>query len=61
MTGVPVRLYEPAVGFGPFRRSPWPSQHVHSADMFRLLLHRGVDWDNVQATPIRGRVPRSVA
>jgi transposase len=27
----------------------------------RLLLHCGVDWDTVQATPIRGRLPRSVA
>ena len=27
----------------------------------RLLLHCGVDWDTIRATPIRGRVPRSVA
>jgi transposase len=27
----------------------------------RLLLHCGVDWDTVRATPIRGRLPRSVA
>jgi transposase len=26
----------------------------------RLLLHCGVDWDTVRATPIRGRLPRSV-
>jgi transposase len=27
----------------------------------RLLLHCGVDWDTIHATPIRGRLPRSVA
>jgi transposase len=27
----------------------------------RLLLHCGVDWDTIRATPIRGRLPRSVA
>ena len=27
----------------------------------RLLLHCGVDWDTIPATPIRGRLPRSVA
>jgi transposase len=27
----------------------------------RLLLHCGVDWDTIGATPIRGRLPRSVA
>jgi transposase len=27
----------------------------------RLLLHCGVDWDTIHATPIRGRPPRSVA
>ncbi|MBV8995175.1 MAG: transposase [Pseudonocardiales bacterium] len=27
----------------------------------RLLLHCGVDWDTIQATPITGRLPRSVA
>jgi transposase len=27
----------------------------------RLLLHCGVDWDTIQATPIRGRLPRSAA
>ena len=27
----------------------------------RLLLHCGGDWDTIQATPIRGRLPRSVA
>jgi transposase len=27
----------------------------------RLLLHCGVDWDTVRATPIRGRLPRSAA
>jgi transposase len=27
----------------------------------RLLLHRGVDWNTVRATPIRGRLPRLVA
>jgi transposase len=27
----------------------------------RLLLHCGVAWDTVRATPIRGRLPRSVA
>jgi transposase len=27
----------------------------------RLLLHCCVDWDTIQATPIRGRLPRSVA
>jgi transposase len=26
----------------------------------RLLLHCGVDWDTIRATPIRGRLPRSV-
>ena len=26
----------------------------------RLLLHCGVDWHTIQATPIRGRLPRSV-
>jgi transposase len=25
----------------------------------RLLLHCGVDWDTIPATPIRGRLPRS--
>ena len=27
----------------------------------RLLLHCGVEWNTVRATPIRGRLPRSVA
>jgi transposase len=27
----------------------------------RLLLHCGVDWNTIRATPIRGRLPRSVA
>jgi transposase len=27
----------------------------------RLLLHCGVDWDTIRATPIRGRLPRLVA
>jgi transposase len=27
----------------------------------RLLLHCGVDWDTIRATPIRGRLPRSAA
>lgn len=27
----------------------------------RLLLHCGVNWDTVRATPIRGRLPRSAA
>ena len=27
----------------------------------RLLLHCGVDWDTIRATPIRGRLPHSVA
>ena len=27
----------------------------------RLLLHCGVDWDTIQATPIRGRLPRLAA
>jgi transposase len=27
----------------------------------RLLLHCGVDWDTIRATPIRGRLPRSTA
>ena len=27
----------------------------------RLLLHCGVHWDTIRATPIRGRLPRSVA
>jgi transposase len=27
----------------------------------RLLLHCGVDWDTIHATPIRGRLPRSAA
>ena len=27
----------------------------------RLLLHCGVDWNTVRATPIRGRLPRLVA
>ena len=27
----------------------------------RLLLHCGVDWDTIRATPIRGRLPRFVA
>ena len=27
----------------------------------RLLLHCGVDWDTIRATPIRGRLPRSMA
>jgi len=27
----------------------------------RLLLHCGVDWNTIHATPIRGRLPRSVA
>jgi transposase len=27
----------------------------------RLLLHCGVDWNTIPATPIRGRLPRSVA
>jgi hypothetical protein len=26
-----------------------------------LLLHYGVDWDTIRATPIRGRVPRLAA
>jgi transposase len=27
----------------------------------RLLLHCGIDWDTILTTPIRGRLPRSVA
>src|SRR3954471_12306128 len=27
----------------------------------RLLLHCGIDWDTIPATPIRGRLPRLVA
>jgi transposase len=27
----------------------------------RLLLHCGVDWSTIRATPIRGRLPRLVA
>jgi transposase len=27
----------------------------------RLLLHCGVDWNTMRATPIRGRLPRLVA
>ena len=27
----------------------------------RLLLHCGVDWNTIRATPIRGRLPRSAA
>jgi transposase len=27
----------------------------------RLLLHCGVDWDTLTATPIRGRLPRLAA
>jgi transposase len=27
----------------------------------RLLLHCGVVWDTIHATPIRGRLPRSAA
>jgi transposase len=27
----------------------------------RLLLHCGVDWDTIRATPIRGRLPRFIA
>ncbi|MCA1836185.1 MAG: transposase, partial [Actinobacteria bacterium] len=37
--------------------------HGRNFDNYRLrpLLHCGVDWDTIHATPIRGRLPRSAA
>ena len=37
--------------------------HARNFDNYRLrlLLHCGVDWNTIRATPIRGRSPRSAA
>lgn len=38
-----------------------PKPSISNNYRLRLPLHGGVDWDTIQTTPLRGRLPRSVA